>query len=125
MKPRFSLEQERGLIVLVAIGIIASGLALFLPSVGHSSRIVATPVELSEVSVLQPVFLDTPEKVDLNTAGIAQLKTLPGIGDVLAARIVNYRNEHGRFHCLDDLTGVSGIGHSLIDKIAELVKLGQ
>lgn len=123
MKPQFSVEQERGLILLIAVGIIASGLALFLPSIGQSQRIEVVPVEVSELRVLEPIFLSAPRRINLNKAGIEELKELPGIGDVLAQRIINYRKEHGEFTCLDELSDVSGIGDSLIQKIADLVEL--
>lgn len=121
MKMRFSPAQERGLIILVAIGIIASGLALFLPSLGHRSRITAAPIELTGVKVLLPTFLDSPPKVDLNLAGIDELEELPGIGPAKAESIVAYRTEHGPFHSLDELANVSGIGRGIIDKISDLV----
>lgn len=125
MKTRFSPVQERGLIVLIAIGIIASGLALLLPSLTHRPRITVAPIELSGVRVLQPTFLDSPPKIDLNSAGIDELKKLPGIGDVLARNIVQYRKDHGPFKSLDDLDNVKGIGKSLIERITDLVKLGK
>lgn len=121
MKMRFSPAQERGLIILVAIGIIASGLALLLPSLGHRSRITAAPIELTGVKVLLPTFLDSPPKVDLNLAGIDELEELPGIGPAKAESIVAYRTEHGPFHSLDELANVSGIGRGIIDKISDLV----
>jgi len=51
-------------------------------------------------------------KVDLNTATVADLDALPGIGPVLAQRIVDWRSEHGRFASVDQLREVSGIGES-------------
>ncbi|MCD6494417.1 helix-hairpin-helix domain-containing protein [Candidatus Bipolaricaulota bacterium] len=123
MRVRFSLAQERGLIILVAIGIIASGLALLIPSFAHRSKITIAPIELSGVKVLLPMFLDSPPKVDLNTAGIDELKELPGIGDALARRIVEYRKSHGPFKALDELDNISGIGPSLIERISDLVEL--
>ena len=125
MRPRFSPAQERGLIVLVAIGIIASGLALFLPSLVHRAVIEVTPIELSRVRVLRPTFLDSPPKVDINSAAIEELEKLPGIGPSKAAKIVEYRNEHGPFHSLDELDNVSGIGKAIIDKISELATCGK
>jgi competence protein ComEA len=55
--------------------------------------------------------------VDINTAGLAQLETLPGIGPALAQRIVDYRTQHGNFRSVDELQDVSGIGPA---KFAEI-----
>jgi competence protein ComEA len=48
--------------------------------------------------------------VDLNTATKEQLDALPGVGPVLAARIVDFRTEHGRFTTIEELQEVPGIG---------------
>lgn len=48
--------------------------------------------------------------VDLNTATAAELEALPGVGPVLAQRILDFRTEHGRFVSIEDLREVSGIG---------------
>ncbi len=48
--------------------------------------------------------------IDLNTASVDQLDTLPGIGPVLAQRIVDWRTANGRFSSVDELGEVSGIG---------------
>lgn len=48
--------------------------------------------------------------LDLNTATVEQLQDLPGVGPVLAQRIVDWRTEHGRFSSVDELREVSGIG---------------
>ena len=51
-------------------------------------------------------------RLDLNAAGVAELDGLPGIGPVLAQRIVDWRTEHGRFASVDQLREVPGIGES-------------
>ncbi len=51
-------------------------------------------------------------RLDLNTAGVGELDGLPGIGPVLAQRIVDWRTEHGRFASVDQLREVPGIGES-------------
>jgi competence protein ComEA len=59
--------------------------------------------------------------VNINTASATELEALPGIGEVLAATIVAYREEHGPFASVDQLEDVSGIGPSTLDEIRDLV----
>lgn len=62
--------------------------------------------------------------IDLNQADAAALDSLPGIGPVLAERIVSWRTEHGRFTAVEELTEVSGIGPSLLARVRDLVRVG-
>ena len=57
-------------------------------------------------------------KIDINAATASQLDALPGIGPVLAQRIVEYRTAHGRFSALRDLQKVPGIGDSKYANLA-------
>ncbi|MGY1593128.1 helix-hairpin-helix domain-containing protein [Geodermatophilus sp. SYSU D00708] len=59
--------------------------------------------------------------VDLNTATVADLDALPGIGPVLAQRIVDHREQQGRFASVEQLDDVPGIGPSTYAELAELV----
>ncbi|MFV0463023.1 MAG: helix-hairpin-helix domain-containing protein [Nostocoides sp.] len=61
--------------------------------------------------------------VDLNTADLAALDSLPGIGPVLAQRILDWRQEHGAFRSVDDLGEVSGIGEKLLAQLRSRVSL--
>jgi competence protein ComEA len=56
--------------------------------------------------------------VNINTAGAGELETLPGIGPVLAQRIIDYREQHGPFVKPEDLMDVSGIGPKTYESIA-------
>jgi len=62
--------------------------------------------------------------VDLNRADAAVFDTLPGIGPVLAERIVAWREEHGRFTAVEELTEVTGIGPALLAGVRDLVQVG-
>ena len=60
-------------------------------------------------------------KINVNTATEAQLEELPGIGPVLAQRIIDYRTEHGPFPSVDALDDVSGIGPATLSDLEDLV----
>jgi len=62
--------------------------------------------------------------VDLNTATLDQLEGLPGVGPVLAQRILDFRSTHGRFATVDELREVSGIGERKFADIAPKVTAG-
>lgn len=62
-----------------------------------------------------------PGLVNVNTASAAELEALPGIGPVLAQRIVDHRTEHGPFGAVDDLLSVSGIGEATLAELRDLV----
>lgn len=67
---------------------------------------------------------DAAGRVDLNTADVAALKTLPGIGDSRAAAILAWREENGRFTCIEDIMKVNGIKQGAFDKIKDLITVG-
>ena len=59
--------------------------------------------------------------VDLNTAEAEELATLPGIGEGLAKRIVDYRTEHGPFEGPEGLMEVSGIGEKKLEELRDYI----
>jgi competence protein ComEA len=59
--------------------------------------------------------------VDLNTAGAAELEALPGVGPVLAQRILDHREQHGPFGSVEELEDVPGIGPAIYDGLADSV----
>ena len=62
--------------------------------------------------------------LDLNTATKMQLMELPGIGEVLAQRILDYREMHGAFVAIEDLMNVEGIGEKKVEQIKPFVRIG-
>lgn len=62
--------------------------------------------------------------VNINTATVEQLETLPRIGPALAARIVAYREERGPFRSVEDLAAVEGISPQMVDELRSLVTVG-
>ena len=62
--------------------------------------------------------------VNINTADAGSLAQLPGIGEVLAQRIIDYRRIHGDFTALEQLTNVEGIGEGKLEAILEQITIG-
>jgi len=60
--------------------------------------------------------------LDLDSAGVADLDALPGIGPVLARRIVEHRRLNGRFHHVDELLLVPGIGPRLLERLRPFLR---
>lgn len=66
----------------------------------------------------------TGSPVDLNTADLAALQTLPGVGPATAQAILDWRAENGSFRSVDDLLDVTGIGDKKLEKLRESVRVG-
>ena len=63
--------------------------------------------------------------IDVNAATSDALQAIPGIGAVIAERIVKWREEHGPFQQVDDLMKVQGIGEKLLEKLRPYVRVGK
>jgi competence protein ComEA len=89
---------------------------------------LAKPVfEGDQLQVPGPEAAGSPESgtdglVDLNTADETELQTLPGVGPVLAERIVAHRESIGRFESVEDLLDVVGIGETKLASIRDLIR---
>jgi competence protein ComEA len=57
------------------------------------------------------------ERVDINTASTEELEKVPGIGPATAARIVEWRETHGRFERVEDLLNIRGIGTKTLERL--------
>lgn len=62
-------------------------------------------------------------KININTATQTELETLPGIGPSIATKIINYRNENGKFTNIEDIKKVRGIGDSKYAQIKDFIKV--
>jgi competence protein ComEA len=94
-----------------------------------TSRIVASLVAIALMAVVAsaPAFAAKPApaaKVNLNSATAQQLTTLPGVGEKLAARIIEFRQKSGPFRTPQELMNVKGIGEKNFQKMQPYVLVG-
>ena len=63
----------------------------------------------------------TGARINLNTAGIEELMELDGMGEVLAGRIIEYREANGGFNTVEEITQVKGIGEKTFERIRDYI----
>ena len=120
-KPHFSI-----LVLITAL------FAIFLLGFFLGRQTGTVPVRVSrtaaEQAETQPSSeanqAETPFPIDINSATAGELTALPGIGEVLAARIVAYRDEFGNFLSIEELADVRGIDEKKIETIRQYVTIG-
>jgi competence protein ComEA len=61
----------------------------------------------------------TTEKVNLNSATLEQLQTLPGVGPSMAKKILEHRTKNGRFNKIEEILNVKGIGEKKFQKMRD------
>jgi len=103
------ITEEANLDALNLAAKLIDGQKVYVPKVGEN--IPAEILESSSVGI----------PVNLNSATCKQLEELPGIGEVIAQRIVDYRTEHGAFKSIDGLLEVEGIGPKKFESIKDKV----
>lgn len=91
---------------------------IYVPAKGEQAPAVAPPVVQSTGPTGGTPTSDhaATDKVNLNTADVAALQTLSGIGQKKAEKIIDYRQQHGNFKTIDDLKNVSGFGEKTVAK---------
>ncbi len=75
------------------------------------------PIQENDACIEEDNTKDNNEIININTASKEELMTLPGIGEVRAEEIINYRSNNGSFKTIDDIKNVSGIGEELFEEI--------
>ncbi|MDD5339021.1 MAG: ComEA family DNA-binding protein [Dehalococcoidales bacterium] len=63
----------------------------------------------------------TPQKIDINRAELWLLEAIPGVGEVKAQAIIDYRNEHGFFHDIYELLNIPGFGEVTLENIKDFI----
>ncbi len=114
-------------IILIALTLAFLALAVWAYGSGRGEGVSVERGGLVE-TVPRPTVSPSPSPllpVDINKADAAELALLPGVGETLAGRIVEYRDENGPFAAAEDIMRVSGIGESTFAKLRDLITTGE
>lgn len=110
----------------ILLGITAAFLCLVLTLFWQDRSAVELGLTVqTETEVPEEVLAPDVDPVDINTAGVEELDQLPGIGTVLAGRIIAYREANGPFETVEDLLEVSGIGEAKLAELEGWITVGQ
>ena len=121
--------DERGIVVKtekILLGLTALFLFVLLGLYLRDRAVLSAEqvVVQAETPVPQEAFLPDTALLDINAAAAEELAELPGIGAVLAQRIVDYRAEHGPFSTAEELLAVSGIGERKLAGLEGRITVG-
>ena len=102
---------------------IEDGNHYIIPKIGEEINIdyVNTTQNINNNSSNSLEVSNTNSKVNINTASESELDSLPGIGEVTAKKIIDYRNENGKFSTIEDIKNVKGIGDNKFDDIKDSI----
>lgn len=104
-----NLQERRVILFLIFLLIIGLGLSYF--------KKTNSPLGFPLMAIYTEI--ENLNKVDLNTADKETLIRLPGIGERLALRIIEYRQKYGRFRELEELKNIKGLKSSCYEKIKD------
>lgn len=125
--PGFTPQEIKALIFLLAALVIGGGITLYKRShPDFAPELVSVYAEKAEMNLIQKENFQSrkpeiKEKININKASAKQLENLPGIGPVLAKRIVLLRGSKGKFKKLEELLEVKGIGSKKLEAIKKWV----
>lgn len=110
------------LIILILAGTVFWGLRRISPTLflGKPDFITVPNEDLSNSTSSESVK-EKPKLLNINTASIEELQTLPSIGPQTARKIIEYREAQGDFKSVDSLTEVKGIGEKTLEKVRHYI----
>lgn len=106
---------------------LADGMQIYVPSETEMAAAAPPVVTEPDTFTRSGTSLDVTDSgglVNINEATLDELDALPGIGPSTAQKILDYRDEYGRFNTIEELMNVSGIGEAKFGSVKDLITIG-
>lgn len=114
---------ERIGILFVAIALVLIGIIL-IGEKEDPAEFIAAPEPIEGKTEQAVKSVDTiSDKININKASVEDLDRLPGIGEILAQRIIDYREKNGGFKKIEEIKDVSGIGDAKYNNIKDKISI--
>jgi len=126
LKEKLLNINKSAVFVSILIIVVAFEICIIFFSRYHNKVVASFSSQTAGVSSLgqeATQHVTAQSQININTATKEQLKTLPGVGDVIAQRIIDYRTEYGNFKNTSQIKNVKGIGEKTYSEIKELIKV--
>jgi competence protein ComEA len=140
MNPRFKCALCTLIVLALALALAACAaepepIILETPIASATPYVTAAPTDAPTHTPRPPTRTPKPSptaasnipsqsaKININTAGAAELDQLPHIGPVLAQRIITYRQAQGPFKSIEEIKNVAGIGEAIFNAIKEFITI--
>lgn len=111
------LTEQADMSQINLVYVLEDGLKIKIPS--KDNEMYITQENGENVILEDPQGKEGTTMININKAKIEELTELPGIGDAMAQRIIEYREENGDFQQIEDIQNVSGIGEAKFEKLKE------
>lgn len=108
------LTNEADLTNINLAYILEDGEKIYIPKKGE---------EIQNISTSSYNNSSSPSKININKATQTELETIPGIGPSTALKIINYREENGKFSKIEDIKNVSGIGDAKYEQMKNYISI--
>ena len=111
------LSKDADLTNINLASILEDGQKIYIPKIGEDLQTDST--QSTEISYNNT--LKNNSKININKATQTELETIPGVGPSTALKIINYRNENGKFSSIEEIKNVSGIGDAKYEQIKNYI----
>ena len=101
--------------------VVEDGQKIYIPSIEEYEEKTEEIIQENAGNAIIEEIITENSFVNINKANLQELCTLPGIGEATAQKIIQYRQENGKFNTIEEIKNVSGIGDAKYESIKDLI----